>query len=80
MQPTALGKIHRIVGPIVLLIGFINGFLGFNMSGSENNNKWLGVVVGVVALATVGLLGWKEVQKRKSINAQKRERFDMSDI
>lgn len=64
MQPTVLGKIHRIVGPVVLLIGFVNGFLGFRMTHDEHKIKWLGGVVGVVALATTGLLVWKQVQKR----------------
>lgn len=64
-HPTVFGKIHRIVGPIVLIIGLVNGFLGFRLSGDDHNNIWLGIAVAVVVVVTVGLLGWKHLKKRK---------------
>ncbi|EUC43521.1 iron reductase domain protein, partial [Bipolaris oryzae ATCC 44560] len=58
-RSTVFAKVHRIVGPIILIIGFVNGFLGNDLSGDGDHNKWLGAVVGVVAVLTIGLLGWK---------------------
>ncbi|EUC33034.1 hypothetical protein COCCADRAFT_26609 [Bipolaris zeicola 26-R-13] len=64
-RPTVFAKIHRVVGPVILIIGFVNGFLGNNLSGDDDHNKWQGAVVGVVAVLIIGLLGWKELKRRK---------------
>ena len=42
----------------------MNGFLGYRLS-DHHNNIWLGIVVAVVVVITVGLLGWKHLKRRK---------------
>ena len=72
------GKIHRVVGLIVLIIGLVNGFLGYHLSGNDHNNVWLGIVVAVVVVITVGLLGWKHLERRKEDKGG--ESFNMAPI
>lgn len=43
----------------------MNGFLGYRLSGDDHNNVWLGIVVAVVVVITVGMLGWKHLKRRK---------------
>ncbi|USP80203.1 hypothetical protein yc1106_07477 [Curvularia clavata] len=64
-RPTVFGKIHRVVGPVVLIVGFLNGFLGYRLSGDDHNNVWLGIVVAVVVVITVVMLGWKHLKMKK---------------
>ena len=63
-RPTVFGEIHRVVGPIILILGWVNGFLGYRLSGDKHNNIWLGIVTAVVVVLTVGLLWWKDFKTR----------------
>lgn len=63
-RSTLYGKIHRVLGPAILILGLVNGFLGFDLSGENHDNVWYGVVAAVVFVTVVGLLGWKAWKSR----------------
>ena len=33
-QPTLMGKIHRFLGPAIMLVGLMNGYIGFAFAGN----------------------------------------------
>ncbi|KAF2020748.1 iron reductase domain protein [Aaosphaeria arxii CBS 175.79] len=73
-QSTALGRIHRYVGPLVLILGAVNGFLGFDFADDGGHNVWYGVIVGVVFVALVAALLW--ARRRRKVKDAVMERGD----
>ncbi|KAK7187970.1 hypothetical protein DPSP01_003144 [Paraphaeosphaeria sporulosa] len=74
-RPTTFGRIHRYIGPPLLLLGAINGFLGFNLAGEDDDNIWYGVIVGVIIVALAGSLFW--ARRRRGGKAAKLGRGNM---
>ena len=65
---TVVSLIHRLFGPAVIILAFINGALGIDYA---ENDKYLPayIVVGLVLLlTTAALLAWK----RWSLNRKKK--------
>jgi hypothetical protein len=58
-----MGKIHRYAGPFILVIGAVNGVLGFNFSGGGVHNIFYGPVVVVVFVLLAGTLFWARRKK-----------------
>jgi len=68
-RPTLMGKIHRYAGPLILLVGIMNGFLGFDFSNANRLNIPYAIIV-VIVLAAVGtMLFLKRRRKRKQMVA-----------
>lgn len=60
-SPTKFSKIHKYVGPAVLLLGLINGGLGFNLAENSSYHSRYVVVILTVAVfyfATMGIKWW----------------------
>jgi len=71
-RPTMFGRVHLYLGPFVLIIGAINGFLGFKFADEDNDNIWYGVIVGVVFVALVAALIWARRRRKTKSGAQER--------
>ncbi|KAF2006451.1 iron reductase domain protein, partial [Amniculicola lignicola CBS 123094] len=57
-RPTILGHIHLYLGPLVLLLGAANGFLGFRFAGGSSHNLMYGIFVAVVFIGLALVLWW----------------------
>lgn len=77
-KPTLVGKVHLYAGPLVVLAGIINGFLGFNFSGDSDNNIPYGIVVAVIIVLTVVLMFWgkRRAKQRSKILSTDREEYN----
>jgi hypothetical protein len=53
------------LGPFILIVGAVNGFLGFSFSGSNDDNIWYGVIVAVIFLGLAAMLFWVRWKKRR---------------
>ncbi|KAG5301716.1 integral membrane protein [Histoplasma ohiense] len=79
--PSAMGLVHRWVGRSMLVLGIINGGLGFKFSGiGEETVPKAGVIVyailaGVISVAYIIILMWGTSKKKKN---QQRLRSDES--
>ena len=60
-----MGKIHRYAGPVILALGVANGFLGFSFADSSRSNISYALAVLVIGLAVVGLIFFKQRQKKR---------------
>ncbi|KAF2258957.1 CBD9-like protein [Lojkania enalia] len=76
-RPTSLGRAHLYIGPFILIVGAVNGFLGFDFADDEDDNIWYGVIVGVVSVALILTLFW--VRRRKRKQAIRKENMRMDD-
>ncbi|ORX97388.1 hypothetical protein BCR34DRAFT_166591 [Clohesyomyces aquaticus] len=64
-RPTLMGKIHLYAGPFILIVGAVNGFLGFNFSDASNHNIMYGIIVAVIFVLLAGSLFWARRRKAK---------------
>ncbi|KAF2662027.1 iron reductase domain protein [Lophiostoma macrostomum CBS 122681] len=64
-RPSIFGKIHLYMGPLVLIAGTVNGFLGFNFSGGSFHNLMYGIIVAVVFIGLAGALFWAQKKKNR---------------
>lgn len=69
-QATIFGRIHLYLGPLVLILGAVNGFSGFSLASEGNANIWYGVVVGVITISLVAALFWAN-RRRSRANMQR---------
>lgn len=67
------GRVHLYLGPLVLILGAINGFLGFDFAGEDDDNIWYGVIVGVIFLALVMALFWARRRRMGKAAALERD-------
>ncbi|KAF2786223.1 iron reductase domain protein, partial [Melanomma pulvis-pyrius CBS 109.77] len=72
-RPTILGYMHRFFGPLIMLAGVANGFLGFKFSGGIYHNLMYGIIVGVFFTGLVGALFW--AHKRRQTKRRVDERI-----
>src|SRR2546423_5141966 len=63
-RPTLFGKVHRYVGPGVIVIGLINGILGFHFAG--NNYAIIGYVI-ITTLMVVFVSTCLYLKKRRQV-------------
>ena len=56
-SPTKYSKIHKFLGPAILLLGLINGGLGFSFAGNSSYHSRYIVVILTVAVFYAGVTG-----------------------
>lgn len=78
---TVFGHVHRSLGRALILLGIINGGLGFYLSGpvgSEYSPKWAviaySVIAAIVGTAFVALSVWGEVFRKPTTGARRVEK------
>lgn len=59
-----MGLIHRFLGPVAMLAGLVNGFLGFNLAQSSRHNIGYAIVIALVAVI-LGGGGYWQVRRRR---------------
>jgi hypothetical protein len=74
-RPTILSYIHVYLGPLILIAGTANGFIGFSFAGGSYHNVMYGVIVGVFYSGLIGALFWARVRRK----AQRRENEGVAD-
>jgi hypothetical protein len=70
-RPTFLNLIHKHLGLPVLLLGAVNGFLGFDFAGGTWHKIAYPIIAGVVYLSLGGALVWV-----KKVKSKKRKRVE----
>lgn len=56
-RPTAMGRVHMFLGPVVIILGLINGGIGFNFAGNKRLTTPYAIVVAVIIIVMLGLIG-----------------------
>jgi hypothetical protein len=71
-SPTKFSKIHKFLGPAVLLLGLINGGLGFDFANNSSYNARYIVIILTVAILYSGVRGiaWWWAGRRKERKQQ----------
>ena len=64
-KPTKVGKVHTFFGPVVILLGIINGALGLNLAGNKDRlPAYFGFVIFIAVVCT--LASW--ILRRKNLH------------
>ena len=80
--PTPFGKVHRYLGPLVILFGVVNGALGFSFAG-HHNYMVVYIVIVVIMICGTGALWFmrRRKQKRKeAMTSNAAQNFHQSEI
>lgn len=64
-KPTIMGIIHRVLGPVAILFGIINGFLGFNFALTPRRNIGYAIVIIIVLLLLCGAALFQMRRRRR---------------
>ncbi|KAK3047068.1 hypothetical protein LTR09_011493 [Extremus antarcticus] len=72
-QKTIFGKIHTYLGPISMLVGIINGYLGFRLAGAQMLAIPYSILVLVFAVIFLCIRGVSHFRRRKK--AEKAEGY-----
>ena len=73
-SPTKFSKIHKYLGPAIVLLGLINGGIGFSFAGNSSYHGKYIVIVLAVAIGYSGVRGilwwWTSKRKQRKQNQQ----------
>ena len=64
-KPTPMGRVHMFLGPAVVILGIINGGVGFNFAGNRHLTTPYAIVVGIIAIIMLSLIGCLIYCRRK---------------
>lgn len=62
-----MGRIHMLLGPLVMVLGLVNIGVGFNFAGNSHYNTPFGIIVGCLVflgLAALGCVYWCRNRRR----------------
>ena len=81
-SPITTGKIHRYLGPSVILCGIVNGALGFNFAG---RNGYVVVYIVIVVIMIIGSVGvWymrrRRLRRKEAMTSAAAQNFRQGDI
>lgn len=81
-SPTILGKVHRIVGPAVILFGIVNGAIGFNFAGRHGYTiiYSLIVVIMIIGCLSIWLLKRRRQRKKEAMTSTAAQNFRQPDV
>ena len=64
-HPSTLSKIHRMLGPFVILLGIVNSFLGFSFASDTRHMVVNGLLIVFVAAVIAGCFFLKSRRDRR---------------
>jgi len=64
-KPSILSRIHRLLGPFVILLGIINSFLGFSFVSDHRHMILDGALIIFVAVLIAGGFFFKSRRERR---------------
>jgi len=64
-QPSILSKIHRLLGPFIILLGIVNSFLGFSFASDHRHMIVDGLLIIFVAVLIAGSFFFKSRRERR---------------